>query len=139
VPAASSGASRYPAAMAIDISDEAFEDWVFEAIDELPEQFRSQLASVAFIILDEPTPEELDRLRTHGMYAYYDGVHRSMVGADSSPIPSKITIFKGPCVRAFDDEARVHELVRRTVQHEIGHHWGMHHDRIERMWSEPIG
>ncbi len=81
-----------------DIDDATFEDWVFEAIDMLPEQFRSRLGSVAIVIEERPSQAELERLGVHGLYGLYQGVPRSMLGADHSLTPSKITIYRQACM-----------------------------------------
>jgi len=115
------------------IGDETFEDWVFDALDEIPEQFRSSLGSMAVLIEDEPTPEQLDRLGVPGMYGLFEGVHRGALNADWSLQPSRITIFKGPCLRSGTTVEDVRERVRETVFHEVGHQLGIDDARLHEL------
>ena len=76
------------------------EDLVIDALERLPAPFRERIGSVAIVVEDEATPEQLASVRAHGLYGLYQGVPRTAWSADGAPIPSKITIFRGPLVRA---------------------------------------
>ena len=129
------GRPRYPAEMddlgAID--DETFEDWVFDALDEIPEQFRSSLGSLAVLIEPEPTQEQLDRLGVPGMYGLFEGVHRAVLNADWTLQPSRISIFTGPCLRSATSVEGVHMRVRDTVRHEVAHQLGISDARLHEL------
>ena len=115
------------------IDDETFEDWVFDALDEIPEQFRASLGSMAVLIEDEPTREQLDRLGVPGMYGLFEGVHRGVLNADWSLQPSRITIFRGACLRSAATVEGVRERVRETVLHEVGHQLGIGDARLHEL------
>lgn len=115
------------------IDDAAFEDWVFEALDEIPERFRSRLGSLAVLIEDEPTPEQLARLGVPGMYGLFEGVPRASLGADWTLQPSRITIFRGPCLRSAPTVEGVRERVRDTVRHEVAHQLGISDARLQEL------
>jgi len=115
------------------IDDETFEDWVFEAIDELPQVFRDRLGSVAIVLQDWATPDELVRLGVPGLYGLYQGVPRSTLNADISMTPSKITIYKGPCLRSAPTREGVRSRVVDTVHHEIAHHFGISDERLHEL------
>jgi predicted Zn-dependent protease with MMP-like domain len=119
-----------------EIDDETFEDWVFEAIDMLPEQFRSRLGSVAIVIEERPSQAELDRLGVPGLYGLYQGVPRSAVGADSSATPSKITIYKQPCIFFGRTPDGTRARVIDTVHHEIAHHFGISDARLQELAAD---
>ena len=57
-----------------DVSDLDIEDMVVDAIDRLPAQFRDRLGSVAIVVEDEATPEQLASVGAHGLYGLYQGV-----------------------------------------------------------------
>ncbi len=116
-----------------EIDDDTFEDWVFEAIDMLPEQFRSRLGSVAIVIEERATQAELDRLGVPGLYGLYHGVPRSALGADHSAMPSKITIYRGPCIASSRTAEGVRDRVIDTVHHEIAHHFGISDARLREL------
>src|SRR4051812_33044431 len=91
------------------------EDLVVDALERLPSPFRGQLASVAIVIEEEASPAQLAETRAHGLFGLYQGVPRTMPSADAAPIPSKITIFRGPLVRANPTPARLAAAVADTV------------------------
>ena len=119
-----------------DIDEQTFEDWVFEALDEIPEQFRSSLGSLAVLIEQEPTPEQLDRLGVPGMYGLFEGVHRAVLNADWSLHPSRISIFMGPCLRSATTVEGVRERVRDTVRHEVAHQLGISDARLGELLGQ---
>lgn len=118
------------------IDDETFEDWILEAIDMLPEQFRSRLGSVAIVIEERASQAELDRLGVPGLYGLYQGVPRSALGADHSMTPSKITIYRGPCIASARTVDGVRDRVIDTVHHEIAHHFGISDARLRELAAE---
>jgi predicted Zn-dependent protease with MMP-like domain len=76
---------------------------VQEALDSLPPQFAEKLQNVAVIVDDGPP---------NGLYGLYDprgGIPRIVIYSRSNPSA---------------------EQVRRTVLHEVGHHFGMSEEQI---------
>ena len=102
-----------------------FEALVVAALDELPEVFRVRLGSVAVVVQDEPTADQLARTRAGGLLGLYEGVPRTAFGATQAPIASKITIFRGPHLRRFRTRAALEAAVGDTVRHEVAHHFGI--------------
>ena len=64
----------------IDDIDLVIEDLVSEALDGLPPVFLEQLGSVAIVIEDEPTADQLASVKAHGLYGLYQGVPRTAYG-----------------------------------------------------------
>jgi predicted Zn-dependent protease with MMP-like domain len=118
------------------IDDETFERWVYEAIDALPAAFRERLGSVAIVIEDWPTPDQLASVHAAGLYGLYQGVPRSAWGADGAAIPSRITIFRGTIERFFQTPEAMHAKVIETVRHEIAHHFGISDARLGELARE---
>lgn len=112
------------------------EDMVADALDRLPEPFREQLGSVAIVVEDEASPEQLAATGARGLYGLYQGVPRTAWSADGAPLPSKITIFRGPLVRANRDPSRLAAAVADTVYHEIAHHLGISDARLHELAHE---
>ena len=119
-----------------DDPEDPFEAWVIEAIEALPPAFRERLGSVAITIADEANADQLASVRARGLYGLYQGVPRSAWGADNSPVPSKITIFRGPLTRAHRDPRAQRQAVVDTVHHEIAHHFGIGDDRLRELESD---
>ncbi|MFP5344003.1 MAG: metallopeptidase family protein [Candidatus Limnocylindria bacterium] len=108
---------------------------VVAALDALPPVYRDRLGSVAIVVEDEPTPAQLASVRARGLYGLYQGVPRTAYGADLAAVPSKITIFRGPLVRAYPDPERLAAAVAETVHHEIAHHFGISDARLDELRS----
>ena len=111
-------------------TDDDIEGMVIDALEALPAPFRDQLGSVAIVIEDEATREQLDLVGAHGLYGLYQGVPRTRLSADAAPTPSKITIFRTPLVRANRTPERLAAAVSDTVYHEIAHHFGISDQRL---------
>src|SRR6478736_9419486 len=103
-------------------TDLDIEGMVVDALERLPEPFRDQLGSVAIVIEEEATPAQLASVGARGLYGLYQGVPRTSLSADGAPVPSKITIFRGPLVRANPMPEAHAAAVTETVYHEIAHH-----------------
>jgi predicted Zn-dependent protease with MMP-like domain len=120
----------------LSTSDDELEDLVIAALERLPAEFRDRLGSVAIVIEDEPTPEQLRSVRAHGLFGLYQGVPRTAYGADQSAVPSKITLFRGPLRRAHRTPAALAAGVTDTVYHEIAHHFGISDARLRELRTE---
>ena len=83
-----------------DVDDDAIEAMVVDALERLPEPFRQRLGSVAIVIEDEADAAQLASVGARGLFGLYQGIPRTRLSADAAPAPSKITIFRGPLVRA---------------------------------------
>jgi predicted Zn-dependent protease with MMP-like domain len=114
----------------IDPTDDDIEAMVIDALEALPAPFRDQLGSVAIVIEDEASPAQLESVGARGLYGLYQGIPRTRWAADGAPIPSKITIFRGPLVRANRNPERLAAAVTDTVYHEIAHHFGISDARL---------
>jgi predicted Zn-dependent protease with MMP-like domain len=113
--------------------DDAFGALVVAALDALPDEFRERLGSVAIVVEDEASAEQLQLVRAHGLFGLYQGVPRTSWAADHSPYASKITIFRGPLLRASRNEEELAQRVTETVHHEIAHHFGISDDRLREL------
>lgn len=112
----------------------AFEREVARALDELPAWVSRQLENVAVVIEEEPEAED-GREEGAELYALYDGVP---LGIDAGPfaLPARIVLFRRPLMADFGRGARLRREVRRTVIHEVGHHFGMSEEDIARLGYE---
>jgi predicted Zn-dependent protease with MMP-like domain len=117
----------------------AFEALVAEALDDLPPYVRERLDNVAVVVEERPGP---DRLRNGGYAAdrdllgLYEGINRLDRGGGYHAVtPDRITLFWRPIV----DEVGPGNLdalrreVRKTVIHEVAHHFGFDDAELERL------
>ncbi len=114
----------------IDVDIEGF---VVDALERLPEPFAGRLGSVAIVIEEEPTPAQLASVGARGLYGLYQGIPRTQLSADAAAGVSKITIFRGPLVRASRSREELAERVADTVYHEIAHHFGISDARLHEL------
>ncbi|HEX2470882.1 MAG TPA: metallopeptidase family protein [Candidatus Limnocylindrales bacterium] len=110
-----------------------FEALVVDALDRLPAPYRERLGSVAIVIEEEATPDQLGAVAARGLFGLYQGVPRTAYGAEGAQLPSKITIFRRPLLRAFRSPEQLADAVSRTVYHEIAHHFGISDARLEEL------
>lgn len=102
---------------------------VAEALESLPDEVLGWLDNVAIIVGDRPTPQQLAQVGLSPgdlLFGLYVGVPKTRRGFTyGETIPDKILIFQRPIERVCRTPAQVRAEVRRTVLHEIGHHFGM--------------
>lgn len=118
------------------MDDSEFEKLVLDGIGEIPEIFRDKLNNVAFIIEDEPSPHQRKLMnldKHHTLLGLYEGVPQSARGNFYFMVlPDKITIFKNPLLSVSSDPEIIKKQVANTVWHEIGHHFGLNHEQIDK-------
>ena len=121
--------------MARDPFDEALD----AAIAAVPEPYRRELDSVAIVVDDEPDAEQLAEVDARGLLGLYQGVPRTAYGADGAPVASKITLFRGPLMRAYPSREALMRGVRETFDHEVAHHLGISDARLRELKAEGTG
>ena len=121
----------------MDITDQEFDQLVTRAMNELPQEYITQLDNVAIVYADEPTDEQIERMKidnNHLLLGLYEGIPRTQRGGNYSMVlPDKITLFKRPLLAITHTKEALLEQVKRTLWHEIAHHYGLDHDRIDAL------
>lgn len=112
-----------------------FRRLVLRALNGIPARFSPYLENVAIVIEREPSTE--DRAQGHigpgeDLFGLYVGVPLTERGGGSPSLPDRIIIFQGPLERHFAPHAIPRE-VRRTVIHEVAHHFGIEEDRLAEL------
>jgi predicted Zn-dependent protease with MMP-like domain len=106
-----------------------FAELVEAALAELPPHFAQFLEEVPVEIADRPAPAQLQRLNLGkgelllGLYQGRPRTRRSV--EDSGVFPDVIYIFQDSIEAVSSDRASLIAQVRKTVLHEIGHHFGL--------------
>ena len=109
------------------------------ALAELPRAYADRLSNVEFVLARRPSRYERVRTGRRGtLYGLYEGVplpHRGTgYGAGSYHFvpPDKITVYWEALVRDFPEDAALADQVRKTVYHEIAHHFGISDAELRR-------
>jgi len=110
----------------IDVDPARFEEMVVTALDGLPPELGRLMRNVALVVEHGPGPR--------GLLGLYQGVPLTRRGVHyAGALPDRITIYRQAiCAycRSVDD---VVEQVRRTVIHEVAHHFGIDDDRLDEL------
>jgi predicted Zn-dependent protease with MMP-like domain len=119
------------------VDRDAFDLLVEEALLTIPEEFQAKLDNVELLIADWPTSEQLKRagLRPgQTLLGLYQGVPHTQrrTGYGLVP-PDTIILFRGPICAAGRTASRIAHIVRRTVLHEIGHHFGFGEEHLREL------
>jgi predicted Zn-dependent protease with MMP-like domain len=109
----------------IQVAQSRFEEIVADALDALPPQFTKLMRNVVVVTDDGADPHLL---------GLYTGIPLTERLADySAALPDQITIYRLAICAGCDTEDEVAEEVRRTVVHEVGHHFGIDDERLHEL------
>ncbi len=108
------------------VAPERFEEMVADALDSLPDELGRLMANVAVTVEHGPGPP--------GLLGLYQGVPlTSRTSGYAGVLPDRITIYRRAICAICSTEAEVTAQVRRTVIHEVGHHFGIGDQRLEEL------
>lgn len=121
--------------MSIRLSPQQFEQLVEKALDSLPDDFAALLDNVAVMVEEEPSAEDLAEVGMEPdegdeLFGLYQGVNLLERDSAYSALPDRITVYRGPILRACTSRREVVREVRDTVIHELGHYFGMEEDQM---------
>jgi predicted Zn-dependent protease with MMP-like domain len=121
----------------LEIENQKFESYVDEAMEQLPLALAAEIRNLAIRIQDEPTRAQLRRWDIPSdveLLGFYEGVPLTERTTDYSMIlPDVIYIFLKPIAESCTSDEEVRAEVRRTVRHEIAHHFGIEDERLEEL------
>jgi predicted Zn-dependent protease with MMP-like domain len=118
------------------MDEQTFESIVAEALDTLPAEFARYLDHVVVLVAPRPTPQHRRAAGIrpwHTLYGLYEGVPLTERSGGEPLMPATITIFRLPLTRDFPNRATLREEIRRTVLHELAHHFGISDDRLREL------
>ena len=123
--------------MTYHVSKAQFYKLVEAALEELPEQFADFLEEVPVEVRDQPDVSQLRSAhvgRNGLLLGLYVGRPRTVRSVeDSGTLPDLIYIFQQPIETVCNSEDELIRQVRVTVLHEIGHHFGLSEEDLERL------
>jgi predicted Zn-dependent protease with MMP-like domain len=116
--------------MMFEISNERFEELAGEALATLPGELSSQIENLAIIVEDEAPG--------HNLFGLYEGIpltKRSPISY-SAVMPDRITLYQKAICRYCNNEDEVKAQIRKTVLHEVAHHFGISDPRLDELgWA----
>ncbi|MBX3413056.1 MAG: metallopeptidase family protein [Pirellulales bacterium] len=112
---------------------------VQQAIEELPEAFRERMENVVVDV--EPTPpahvlRELGIRRGEALMGLFQGspLTEQEYGA---PTPNRVVLYQRSIEEACRSRAEIAYEVRRTVLHELAHHFGYSEEDLDFFEERP--
>ncbi len=110
----------------IEVEPGRFEEMVVTALDGLPEGLGRMMRNVAVTVEHDPGPP--------GLLGLYQGVPlTSRTTQYAGVLPDRITIYRRAICAICDSEDEVADQVRRTVVHEVAHHFGIDDERLREL------
>ncbi|MFY9653753.1 MAG: metallopeptidase family protein [Trebonia sp.] len=110
----------------IDIEPGRFEEMVATALDSLPAELGRLMSNVAVTVEHDPGPP--------GLLGLYEGIPlTSRTTQYAGVLPDRITIYRQAICAICRTEDEAAAEVRRTVIHEVGHHFGIDDDRLDEL------
>jgi predicted Zn-dependent protease with MMP-like domain len=109
------------------VEPEQFEEMVGAALDTLPDDLGRLISNVAVMVEHGPGPP--------GLLGLYQGIpltERTASGY-AGVLPDRITIYRRAICAICNTEDEVVEEVRRTVIHEVAHHFGIGDERLREL------
>jgi len=118
----------------------AFEQLVVGALDSLPADIRQLLDNVEVTVDREPSPTILKQLgmqRGQLLLGLYQGVPQTRRTSHYGLVlPDKITIYQRPIEQICRTPAAIRDQVRKTVIHELAHHFGISDARLSEIKAD---
>ena len=123
--------------MAYQVSKARFGELVELALADVPEPFAQMLEEVPIEVRDRPNRSQMRVAEERGgnlLLGLYHGRPRTRRSVeDSGAMPDVIYLFQEHIEEVCRSEEELVEQVRKTVLHEIGHHFGMDEDDLDEL------
>ncbi len=110
----------------VELPVEEFEQLVSDALEGIPPHLRRHMENVA-VLVDETSPPG-------SLLGLYEGIPLTRRGNSyTASVPDRITIYMATICQNCHTSAEVVEMVRKTVIHEVGHHFGIDDGRLREL------
>jgi len=117
------GSATLDNGLVIEVEPGRFEDMVITALDGLPEELGELMRNVVVTVEHDSGPP--------GLLGLYEGIPlTSRTSQYAGVLPDRITIYRQAICATCRTEQEVDDQVRRTVIHEIAHHFGIDDNRL---------
>jgi predicted Zn-dependent protease with MMP-like domain len=112
------------------ITNERFEELASDALASLPHELAVEMDNVA-IIVEQESP-------SRSLFGLYEGIPLTKRGPISyaGVMPDRITLYQKTICEHCSNEAEVEAQIKKTVIHEIAHHFGISDPRLKELgWA----
>ena len=110
----------------------AFRKLVSEALEDLPAEFLEKLGNLEVVVEGSPIPDP-EASDEELLLGLYEGTPLTERGTGFTALPDRITLFQDNIEAVCETEEEIRSEVRKTVLHEIAHHFGMDDDRLHEL------
>jgi predicted Zn-dependent protease with MMP-like domain len=107
-----------------------------EALDSLPEEFRSRIQNVAILVEDFPPNQSPLRAGQQGrlLLGIFHGVPATKKSFFDVPMgPAHIVLYQKNIEAICSSEVEVRQQIRQTLMHELGHYFGMTEEQLRNV------
>ncbi len=111
----------------------AFERLVARALDELPPAFAARLTNVAVMVEARPSREVARELGDDILGLYHGASELQQSPIAPYELPEVIILYQENIEAICRTDDEIVEEVRKTVIHEIGHHFGLSDEEMEAL------
>ena len=112
--------------LVVEVEPERFEEMVAAALDGLPAELGRLMSNVAVTVEHGPGPR--------GLLGLYEGIPlTSRTTQYAGVLPDQITIYRQAICAICQTEDEVADQVRKTVIHEVAHHFGIDDARLDEL------
>lgn len=128
---------------------ERFDRLLESVLETLPDELHRLLDEAPLVVEDTPSAELLRAMglpEADDLCGLHEGLSRTERSVDHPTLPDVITLFRRGIVdlaggwepvtsegQIMGGESAVREEIRITLLHEIGHHFGLDEDDLERL------
>ena len=116
------------------LTSDEFAELVKQALDDIPEPLVAYMRDIAVDI--EPIPDRRACQATHiddprALLGLYHGTPLTARSVEhATRLPDHITIYQHNIERLCRSRAQIIRQIRKTVFHEVGHHFGLDEDDL---------
>jgi predicted Zn-dependent protease with MMP-like domain len=128
------------------MSMKEFGDLVRQVMETLPPDFKPHIKNLVVDVAEEPSYELLRKARFtkkqiaegQSLFGLFEPMHLpAYQDIDIADRPNRLWIFKRPHEEEFRNPKRLRTEIRKTVIHELAHHFGWTDEDLERFDAKP--
>jgi predicted Zn-dependent protease with MMP-like domain/uncharacterized protein (DUF983 family) len=114
-----------------------FDQFVVDAINELPVGLKDRLSNVSIVVEDKPSKYVLEKLRLlsdTALLGLFQGVPLSKKSVwQSGTMPERIILFQKNIEKLCNSDNEIKQRIKEVVRHEIAHFVGFTEEEIRKL------